>query len=742
MLSKGPKFCVTTKGNFFDFKGSVRDFTKRLTLQEEYFDKTFNDKSLVRKASKKPVSTHNNDLKNIIGTLNRIEPMSIHKEDNISIDEKNALEELKKLSKENVEIKKADKTDVWVVMDKQEYCDKLVLKEHLDTPTYKQSTPDINKKVFKKLEKLISKNSSCLTKAEKNFVLDKEWREAHFYVLPKVNKCDELVEKMRIENKEYIEMNMPEELKSRPICGGPQAVTQGASKLLNEILSPLVRFQKSYIQDEWDFVAKLPSKVDRKYKLLSCDIKALYPSIPTELGLKALEYWIDKHGSEVINPKYTKEFILELSEFVLNNNFFEFDGKMFQQVIGTAMGSIFAPTYAQLTVGYLEETKLYPMILSKFDPETAKDIIEHFYRFMDDGTTLFPFNVDEEVFLNLINSMHPSLQYTMERAENVLVDGVLVQKLVFLSLIIYLDNNGNIWTDVHYKPTNTHDYLHFNSHHPDHIKKNIPHVLAKRILILTTKDDAIKKNLLDLKKWLKNCGYPDEAIDRGIHTSSIQGPAPNKTDKALPLINTYYSNYTNEAVTMVARQLIENSRNERIQKAFKNTKFVQALKQPPNLLRTLSNSTMIRKENTLTAGVEKCKDIRCKICRLYLQEVTSIEMANGFVWNIRCQANCNSMNIVYYLKCNFCNYTSYIGITDDTRDRTNNHISACRSGKSTDQFDNHVHTCGGLESLTKEEKKEKEPYFKLYIMMVCSSYNKLLSYEKKFHATGMDTMNK
>ena len=152
---------------------------------------------------------------------------------------------------------------------------------------------------------------------------------------------------------------MPATLKSRPICGGPNAVTQGASKLLNEILSPLVNYQRSYIKDEWDFVRKLPSKVERQYKLLSCDITALYPSIPTELGLEALEYWIDKHGAEVINSRFTKQFILQLAEFVLNNNYIEFDGKMYQQAIGGAMGSIFIPTYAELTVGYLEETKLY-----------------------------------------------------------------------------------------------------------------------------------------------------------------------------------------------------------------------------------------------------------------------------------------------------------------------------------------------------------------------------------------------
>ncbi len=408
------------------------------------------------------------------------------------------------------------------------------------------------------------------------------------------------------------------------------------------------------------------------------------------------------------------------------------------------MGSIFAPTYAQLTVGYLEETKLFPVLLpSKFDAITTQEIIDYFFRFMDDGTTLFPADIDEEVFLYLINSMHPSIQYTMEKADTVVKDGVLTQKLVFLSLTIYLNENGDIWTDVYYKPTNTHEYLHFNSHHPDHIKKNIPHVLAKRIMVLSTKERDLKNNLSELRVWLKQCGYPDSLIDRGIYTAKIQGPAAEKNTKAVPLINTYYSNYDNKAVCMVAKQLIENSKNERLHKAFENVKFVQALKQPPNLLRSLSNSMMIRKESLVEAEVVKCKDKRCKICRLYLQEELSIEMANGFVWKIKCKVTCQSPNILYYLKCNFCNQsTTYIGKTDDTRKRTNNHISGCRLGNSSNIFDNHVHACGNLALLTNKKRNAKEPFFNLHILLACNDYNKLLCYEAKFHVLDMDTMNR
>ena len=63
-------------------------------------------------------------------------------------------------------------------------------------------------------------------------------------------------------------------------------------------------------------------------------------------------------------------------------------------------------------------------------------------------------------------------------------------------------------------------------------------------------------------------------------------------------------------------------------------------------------------------------------------------------------------------------------------------------GKSDNKLDNHVYNCGGFESLTKKERNTKEPFFDLHIMLTCSDYNKLLSYESKLHASGIDTMNR
>ena len=157
----------------------------------------------------------------------------------------------------------------------------------------------------------------------------------------------------------------------------------------------------------------------------------------------------------------------------------------------------------------------------------------------------------------------------------------------------------------------------------------------------------------------------------------------------------------------------------------------------------LSNSTFIddRSKFNKIPGIFKCTHKGCKICRLYLQECNSFVTANGTNWVVRCHITCNSKNVLYYLVCSFCelkgDLTSYIGKTDCTRDRINNHITGCRHGNTTDQFDNHVYNCSEARNIPL-----LEPLFKLYFFMALSDYNKLRNYETKLHAEGHDTMNR
>ena len=121
---------------------------------------------------------------------------------------------------------------------------------------------------------------------------------------------------------------------------------------------------------------------------------------------------------------------------------------------------------------------------------------------------------------------------------------------------------------------------------------------------------------------------------------------------------------------------------------------------------------------------------------MYLQKCDSFTTANGTLWQIKCEVNCHSKNVVYYQVCAFCKKESNIGKTDDLRDRTNNHITSCKNGTGSNKFDLHVYTCSKNKGML-----HSEPCFKLYVFMVLNDYNKLRNHERRLHLQGHDTIN-
>ena len=208
-------------------------------------------------------------------------------------------------------------------------------------------------------------------------------------------------------------MTVPDDLKGRPIIAGPESPTQRLSELLEKLLSPLVTLLKSYVKDDWDFLRKLPRNVDFDCELHSVDIVSLYTSIPHELGIEAISYYFDKHRSKIPN-RFAKKFVLESLLFVLENNNFLFDGILYHQRTGTAMGTKCAPPYACLSVGYLEETKLEPQLPRHFEASICELIIKCFLRYIDDGFIIWPKHIKIDIFLNLLNSLNAHIQFTIE----------------------------------------------------------------------------------------------------------------------------------------------------------------------------------------------------------------------------------------------------------------------------------------------------------------------------------------
>ena len=76
--------------------------------------------------------------------------------------------------------------------------------------------------------------------------------------------------------------------------------------------------------------------------LVTADVVGLYSSVPHKVGIRALKEALDKPEQK----KFSTEDFVQMAEFVLKNNFFEFNNQIKQQIFGTAVGTECAPMYA------------------------------------------------------------------------------------------------------------------------------------------------------------------------------------------------------------------------------------------------------------------------------------------------------------------------------------------------------------------------------------------------------------
>ena len=97
--------------------------------------------------------------------------------------------------------------------------------------------------------------------------------------------------------------------------------------------------------------------------LVTGDVVGLYRSIPHEEGLKALEKALNNRSNKSIST----EDLVKMAKFVLKNNYFKFNSKVKQQILGTALGTKFTPPYTcifmdNVETSFLETHEMKPLI--------------------------------------------------------------------------------------------------------------------------------------------------------------------------------------------------------------------------------------------------------------------------------------------------------------------------------------------------------------------------------------------
>ena len=83
-----------------------------------------------------------------------------------------------------------------------------------------------------------------------------------------------------------------------------------------------------------------------------------------------------------------------------------------------------------------------------------------------------------------------------------------------------VDNSGNITTDFHVKPTDTHHYLLTTSCHPNHTNRSITYCQALRILLICSEIETAKLRCAELVDFWVNGGYNKRKTNKLIERAS------------------------------------------------------------------------------------------------------------------------------------------------------------------------------------------------------------------------------
>ena len=191
----------------------------------------------------------------------------------------------------------------------------------------------------------------------------------------------------------------------------------------------------------------------------------------------------------------TMDDICSLLQLCLEATYLAFEGKVYWQIHGTAMGSPVSVVVTNLVMEDVEQEAL----------STFHTPPRFWRRYVDDTCTALPSNLVDS-FHDHLNSIDPCIQFTIERES----DG----QLPFLDILLNREEDGSISTSVYRKATHTDQYLCFHSHHPAAHKRAVVRTLMCRAEALSSSgvSHAYEEKLVS--QALQRNGYPKGFIHK------------------------------------------------------------------------------------------------------------------------------------------------------------------------------------------------------------------------------------
>ena len=186
----------------------------------------------------------------------------------------------------------------------------------------------------------------------------------------------------------------------------------------------------------------------------------------------------------------------ELLSLATKESYFIFNGQLYKQVDGVAMGSPLGPTLANTFLVHFEKNWLQ---------DCPSDFKPHYYRYVDGIFFLFTSPKHLEAFRNFLNGRHANMSFTTEHEKQ--------------NIISFLDTEvireyKTFTTSVYRKPTFNGVYIHFDCFLPSTYKFGTVYTLAYRCFRICSSWTKLHNELVCLNETFLKNGYPEDFINK------------------------------------------------------------------------------------------------------------------------------------------------------------------------------------------------------------------------------------
>lgn len=317
-------------------------------------------------------------------------------------------------------------------------------------------------------------------------------------------------------------------LAGRPIAGAWKWITTPLSQFLSKVLRSLLqKTHPTMIVDTRDFISSLESLHRQhllspgSYLLATADIKAMYPSIDIEFGLRAMRRFLLTFTNW---SDLTLRLLCFLARKILTTMAVKFGNDVFLQVRGTAMGTNFAPEYAYMVYWEIER-QVFPGWCQGIWTTASHQIPVCWYgRYIDDlffvikrkeTRSQFWEENPKDLEVEKESLRHAILSEFNSRNDLLQLDIPSVDFSVpFLDAQVTLSWTWGLDISPYYKPTATFLFLPpFSMHHPTTMLGWTANE-TRRLLLLSSRNLTYLKHVHLFFQHLAERGYPPHFLRR------------------------------------------------------------------------------------------------------------------------------------------------------------------------------------------------------------------------------------